>query len=292
MKSLLTLLAFTGFLFSQDFAGSYVLQSSEGDVHLELKNTGGAEFAGELSGSGGKFPLSGSLREGVLTGALGGAYQGLYFQAALQNDELTLVLYETDAYGQPVEMSAETMQFKRAVSMKQSQKNETVVINGKALGNKQIDEIEETYGIKPLPGRYWYDSKSGLYGVEGYAAYGFMYPGHDFGDLQRGASGGNTGVIVNGRELPQNEWAVWSYILGYWIQVGSYWLDDKGNAGYEGNPNPVINLYAMAQQNAYRGQGGSGDNFWSSRFSAGNYDSGNQRGYVSVPGYGPVGYGF
>ena len=42
----------------------------------------------------------------------------------------------------------------------------------------------------------------------------------------------------------------------------------------------------------YNGQGGSGDNFWSTRFSAGNYDSNNQRGYVSVPGYGPIGYGF
>ena len=81
-------------------------------------------------------------------------------------------------------------------------------------------------------------------------------------------------------------------MLGYWIQMGSYWLDEKGNAGYEGNPTPLVNLYLAARQNAYQGRGSTGDNFWSSRFSAGNYDSGNQRGYVSVPGYGPVGYGF
>lgn len=119
-----------------------------------------------------------------------------------------------------------------------------------------------------------------------------MLPGHTFGALERNASNGQTGVFVNGRELPQNEWAVWSYMIGYWIQPGAYWLDNNGNAGYEGNPTPVINLYAAAQQNAYNGQGGSGDNFWSTRFSAGNSDSNNQRGYVSVPGYGPVGYGF
>jgi len=41
-----------------------------------------------------------------------------------------------------------------------------------------------------------------------------------------------------------------------------------------------------------RGGGGGGDNTWSTRFSAGNYDNDNSRGYVSVPGYGPVGYGF
>ncbi len=119
-----------------------------------------------------------------------------------------------------------------------------------------------------------------------------MYPGHNFGQLNRKASNGGTRVIVNGRELPQTEWAVWSYILGYWIQQGSYWLDNNGNAGYEGNSVAVVNLFMAARQSAYRGRGGSGDNFWSTRFSAGNFDSGNQRGYVSVPGYGPVGYGF
>jgi len=118
-----------------------------------------------------------------------------------------------------------------------------------------------------------------------------MLAGHEFGKLDRKASNGNTGVIINGRELPQSEWVVWSQLLGYWIQPGSYWLDQNGNAGYEGNPIPVVNLYVAAQRNAYTG-GGGGDNFWTSRFSAGNYDSGGQRGYVSVPGHGPVGYGF
>jgi hypothetical protein len=80
-------------------------------------------------------------------------------------------------------------------------------------------------------------------------------------------------------------------MVGSWIQPGSYWLDHMGNAGYEGNPMPVINLYQAAQQRAHSG-GGGGDNQWNTRFSAGNYDSGNTRGYVSVPGYGPVGYGF
>ena len=125
----------------------------------------------------------------------------------------------------------------------------------------------------------------------GYPAFGFMYAGQNYGKLKRNASNGQTGVILNGRELPQTEWAVWSQIIGYWIQPGSYWFDQNGNAGYEGSPIPVVNLYAAAMQNAYSRSGGS-DNFWSSRFGAGNFDSGNQRGYVSVPGHGPVGYGF
>jgi len=173
-----------------------------------------------------------------------------------------------------------------------SNKKELVNINGITLSVSQITEIEKSYGIQPKSGNYWYDTKSGLYGVIGYPAYGFMLPGHNFGKLNQNASNGNTGVIVNGRELPQSEWTVWSYILGYWIQPGYYWLDQYGNAGYEGNPVPTINLYAAAQQNGYKNRGGGGDNFWTSKFSAGNHDSGNQRGYVSVPGHGPVGYGF
>jgi hypothetical protein len=166
------------------------------------------------------------------------------------------------------------------------------IINGKVLSDRQIVEFEEIYGATPQPGIYWYDQTSGLYGVVGFPAYSFMFAGHDYGLLDRNASNGDTGVIINGRELPQSEWAVWSQILGYWIQPGAYWFDQYGNAGYEGVPIPLVNLFLAAQQNTYMGNEAGGDNFWSSRFSSGNFDSNNQRGYVSVPGYGPVGYGF
>ena len=118
-----------------------------------------------------------------------------------------------------------------------------------------------------------------------------MYPDHNFGKLDYNASNGNTGVFVNGRNLPQAEWAVWTQVLGYWIQRGSYWFDSYGNAGYEGNPNPLVNLYIAARQNAYNGNTGEGGGFWATRFSAGNSYSGNQTGYVSLPGGGIVGYG-
>jgi len=81
--------------------------------------------------------------------------------------------------------------------------------------------------------------------------------------------------------------------VGSWIKPGEYWLDAQGNAGYEGNPAPVINLYPLPRQNSCRRQGRSGgDNFWSSRFCAGDSDAYNSRGYVNVPRYGSVGYGF
>jgi hypothetical protein len=171
------------------------------------------------------------------------------------------------------------------------QVTEKVIINGSELSSEDLTQLESLYQVKAKAGNYWYDSKSGLYGIVGQAAYGFMYPGHNFGELDHNASNGNTGVIVNGREIPQTEWAVWSQILGYWIQRGSYWMDSKGNAGYEGNPYPVVNLYVAASQNAYSGNSGEGGGFWATRFSAGNSYAGNQTGYVSLPGGGIVGYG-
>ncbi len=51
-------------------------------------------------------------------------------------------------------------------------------------------------------------------------------------------------------------------------------------------------IQSAARQNAYAVASGTGDNFWTSRFSAGNSNADNSQGYVSGPGHGPVGYGF
>lgn len=169
---------------------------------------------------------------------------------------------------------------------------DTVVINGRSLQAREIEALAAQYGVQPQPGKYWYDAVSGLYGVVGYDAYGFMLPGHDFGPLDPYASGGELPISINGRYLSRQEYTTWSHLVGAWIQPGAYWLDASGNAGVAGNPWPQINLFQAAMQNRYRGQGASGDNFWSTRFSAGNANADNSQGYVSVPGHGPIGYGF
>lgn len=169
-----------------------------------------------------------------------------------------------------------------------------VRVNGQVLTAAQLAQFKEKYKVEPKPGNYWYDSVSGLYGKAGEAALGFMYPGHEFGALAENASKGDTGVFINRRQLPQTEWYIWSTVLGAAIQPGRYWLDAKGNAGYEGVETPVVNLYVAAAQNAQNRAGGSGgDNGWSTRFSAGNYNDDNSAGYVSVPGVGVIGsYGY
>ena len=170
-----------------------------------------------------------------------------------------------------------------------------VIFNGRALTTRELQELEALYRTKARPGNYWYDATSGLFGVVGSAAAGFMYPGHSLGALAADASAGNTSVFINGRNITAQEVQVLSYLAGVQVLPGRYWLDARGNAGYEGNPIPVGNLFAAALARQAAGGGGgraAGDNFWSSRFSAGNYNSDNSAGYVSLPGGGAVTYGF
>lgn len=274
--------------FSQDYTGHYRVTSTMGAIEMILQNTEDQEYSGSLINNGRSFEVQGQIQNKWLTGTVSGHDEFYTFQAILMGERLSFSLSEANpATGQ--KGRSQTLVFEK--SQTGAEKN-TVRINNTTLDEKQLQEFEAMYGARPLPGNYWYDPNCGLYGVVGYPAYGFMFPGHDYGPLQQDVSNGNTGVFVNGRELPQLEWAVWSYMLGYWIQPGRYWLDQEGNAGYEGHPAALVNLFAAARQNAYYGQGGSGDNFWSTRFSAGNSNAANTQGYVSVPGYGPVGYGF
>jgi len=276
-------------LLAQDYAGHYRVVSTMGAIEMILEDAGSGEYTGVLINNGQSFEIKGQIQNKWLTGTVSGHNEFYTFQAILMGERLSFTLSEEINQATGQKGRSQTLAFGKSLT---NVEENAVVINNTTLSEARLQEFEATYGARPLPGNYWYDPSSGLYGVVGYPAYGFMFPGHDFGPLQANASHGNTGVFVNGRELPQLEWAVWSYMLGYWIQQGRYWLDQEGNAGYEGHPTALVNLFAAARQNAYSGQGGSGDNFWSTRFSAGNSNADNTQGYVSVPGYGPVGYGF
>ncbi len=297
MKTILLVLL-TSFLVivvvAQDFSGTYVSETQTGNILLKLEKNATGIYSGSLSGNNDEFHLNGKLEDSNLIGTVGEEDSHIVFLAELSQNILTLTMAERDSWGNINPATAQIVQFQRSdeITKQKTNTQKDIVINNIVLNETKVQEIISTYGVEPLPGRYWYDKVSGLYGVEGYDAYGYMYAGHDFGELSRNASNGNSGVIINGRDLSATEWAVWSYILGYYIQTGAYWFDDKGNAGYEGYDVPLVNLFTAAQQNAYSGQGGSGDNFWSSRFGAGNSDQGGSRGYVSVPGHGPIGYGF
>jgi hypothetical protein len=175
------------------------------------------------------------------------------------------------------------------LAQEQLPKEAPIRINGSVLTPEQIRGFESLYGVSPVPGDYWYDAVSGLYGVMGQQAAGMMMPGHMLGVLPEDASGGDTGVFMNGRELTAVEVNYIDRLLGAPSIPGRYWLDAYGNCGIEGLPIPVVNFYQVSRM---RFGSGGGDNFWSTHFSAGNFNNGNTQGYVSVPGHGPVGYGF
>ena len=179
------------------------------------------------------------------------------------------------------------------------QTQEVVSINGVTLTPLQINEIVQTYGIRPVPGRYWYDQRSGMYGVLGGPVTGVMYPGHQFGNLSADASNGNSSVYINNRELQSGEAMQIANLFGYYQPVpGRYWMNANGDIGVEGYPYAIGNVYmaiAIAQRSRANMNTHSG-NLWSSGlYSGGNYYTGADgrpsQGYVSVPGYGPVSHG-
>jgi hypothetical protein len=155
-----------------------------------------------------------------------------------------------------------------------------VFINGREIGSDQVAALVSAYHSAPPAGRYWYDSRSGAWGVEGRETLGFILPGYDFGSLAADASAGNTGVFINGREINMVEAANLQRIFGS-VYRGHWWLDGRtGNFGVEGNPMPVGNLIAAIR--GAQGGAGTGDNFWSSATARGNSSGGCS--YVSVDG--------
>lgn len=128
-----------------------------------------------------------------------------------------------------------------------------VVINGEDIGASGVARIARAGGGAPPAGRYWYDATSGLWGLEGQGAAGVASAGLNLGgSLSKGASSGNTGVLINGRELPTSDWIALSRLVGGQVPPGRYFIDAAGNAGPEGGY-PLVNLYAVA-----RTQGGGG----------------------------------
>ena len=168
-----------------------------------------------------------------------------------------------------------------------SQLDHQVFINGAALDQRQLAEFQQRYGQGPRPGRYWYDSRSGLFGNEGGPSLGWIYPGHEFGALSADASRGTTGVFVNGRQIDTTDYMALAAIVGV-IAPGRYWLDGMGNYGYEDYPVAVGNLYQLMQWQTARS---GGDNAWSTRFSSGNSTNDNSAGYVQCPDGTFVSYG-
>jgi len=134
------------------------------------------------------------------------------------------------------------------------------IVNGQALGKQQIEQLRDQYGIQAQPGRYWYDRRSGAFGLQGGSTLGLLPAGLIIGGaLKASASGGGDGryggVFVNGRELHPQDVAGLKQQLGQ-VKSGRYWVDAQGNFGLEGGA-LLGNLYALAAQRGSSGPRGS-----------------------------------
>jgi hypothetical protein len=126
---------------------------------------------------------------------------------------------------------------------------QNVVINGRPLPPAEQRAVEQRTGVPMLPGRWWYDARSGLWGAEGSGAGGFAPAGLPVGaPLPADASSGRRDVFFNGRSLSDPEIA-WLMTLGP-VWPGRYWLDAMGNVGLEGQALPFANLAVLVQAEA------------------------------------------
>jgi len=134
-----------------------------------------------------------------------------------------------------------------------------VVINGQPLTDQELMFLQTRCGIQARPGRYWYDRACGAWGHGGGPTVAFALPGIPVGGRMReDASNGNTGVFVNGRELPMQDVRALQQITE--VRRGRWWVDAQGNAGPEGGY-AVINLRqaaARASGNRYGSVHGTG----------------------------------
>ena len=155
-----------------------------------------------------------------------------------------------------------------------------VVVNGDCVPARTVRQLEARFG-QPVPkGAFWYDVRSGLYGRINDSAAGVLPPNLPFrGVLRADASGGTTGVFVNGRQLTVREV---NYLrrLGP-VRRGRYWMDAASNVGFEGTLVPFVNLVALARQQRSQRRGAYS---WTSKHFSGMHAGSDGRcSYVSTP---------
>lgn len=148
-----------------------------------------------------------------------------------------------------------------------------VTINGTSLTDEQVSALETGVGVRVQDGSYWYDPMCGAWGFSGGPTAGFLPAGLKVGGrLPRDASGGATGVILNGRELHVEE--VLALLRLTPVSPGRYWMDARGNVGYEGDPIPILNLVQLSA-----GSGG-GSSSWRSDITGVGGGSTGRASYV------------
>lgn len=157
-----------------------------------------------------------------------------------------------------------------------------IVVNGVELNAEQGQGLIRLYG--PIPaGDYWYDPYSGLWGAAGGPSTGQILPGLELGgSLRADASGGGTGVFVNGRELHPLEVQRLMQIYGS-VTPGRYWMNAQLVGGFEGGPASFDLRAATAAAGGGYG-GGQGSGYNRNTIGGGLMSDGSCSGYLHPGG--------
>jgi hypothetical protein len=154
----------------------------------------------------------------------------------------------------------------------------SVVVNGEYLSDEELAQLERN-SVRVYDGRYWYDRACGAWGLEGGPTVGFILPGLSLGGpLRAEASGGNTGVFINGRQLHAQDVMALQELAGM-VLPGRWWVDAQGNFGMEGD-GQMGNLWVLAQMRRGAAAGGRSASYT----SASGVTVGGEGGFVYAQG--------
>jgi hypothetical protein len=255
---------------AQPLAGAYVLHLTEFTVGLELEVSADGAVRGIIALQDGVLRFDGRLvhdseAEGLVI--VDGAVIAL-FRARTDETGLDLTVADPGA-GAAGLAAASVTRFARIQG-----EVRPVTVNRVVLAPETVAALEARYRTRLLRGDFWYDTVSGLWGVWGGPPLGIIEAGLALGGpLPSDASGGRSGVFVNGRELHDLE------VLALWQRIGQvvpgrYWMDARGSGGVEGGPT-LFDLSAL-----HVGDAGTAY----VRATAGGYIGGDGRcSYVSLP---------
>lgn len=152
-----------------------------------------------------------------------------------------------------------------------------IIVNRVALDPTSLSLLQRHALVPVQPGRYWYDARSGAWGLDGGPCLGAIAPRLTLGGpLPADASGpSTTGVFINGRQIHATD-ALQLQMMGITPIPGRWWVEADGRYGLEGMPIAMGNLIV---QGMAAGGGGGGQSWSTSGGSFGGTD-GSGFGYV------------